>query len=137
MEQTMTLREQEIWAAGFFDGEGCIMISIHKPRGNCQLCVRASQIMKEPLEKMQELFGGTIYRHKQDAYQWQVATQMAANMLKRVQPWLIVKRSQCDLALEFQSRRHERFQHTTSAEKEQDFQDYQKMRQLKKVRDFS
>ena len=42
------------WAAGFIEGEGCF-----GPTG----CLIASQVQKEPLEKLQRWFGGRLGLH--------------------------------------------------------------------------
>ena len=44
------------WAAGFFDGEGCI--SRHTKSGKWRLVVQ--QNMREPLDVLQGLFGGSV-----------------------------------------------------------------------------
>ena len=51
--KTPTLRELE-WAAGFLEGEGSFASNGSSDR------IHAAQKIKEPLEKLQALFGGTI-----------------------------------------------------------------------------
>lgn len=45
------------WAAGFLEGEGCFTLS----RAACQ--VTAAQVQREPLERLERLFGGSIGRY--------------------------------------------------------------------------
>jgi len=56
VEPTIGSDTDYAWAAGFFDGEGHIA---HQPRGGIQLIV--VQVVREPLEFLCTLFGGTIY----------------------------------------------------------------------------
>lgn len=44
------------WAAGFLEGEGSFMNQRN------QVCVSAVQVQREPLERLQKLFGGKIYK---------------------------------------------------------------------------
>ena len=47
------------WAAGFIEGEGSF--------GNFTTAgVRAAQVQKEPLDRLQKMFGGKIYLHKRN-----------------------------------------------------------------------
>ncbi len=47
------------WAAGFIEGEGTFVCS--HGRG---IRVKVVQVNREPLDKLQRLFGGKIYRQK-------------------------------------------------------------------------
>ena len=42
------------WAAGFLEGEGCFIAS------GASITVTASQVQREPLERLQLLFGGSL-----------------------------------------------------------------------------
>ena len=66
------------WAAGFYEGEGCIGFY-----GNT-LMLRVGQVQKEPLERLQRMFGGSIYlqqrkdpNHK-PIWRWTLSTRKAA-----------------------------------------------------------
>lgn len=57
------------WAAGFIEGEGSV-------REKRNLSLRVTQVNAEPLEKLQRMFGGTLYtiplrKHYQQQWQWQ------------------------------------------------------------------
>ena len=44
------------WAAGFLEGEG----SFHNERTN--IALTAAQVQREPLDRLQKIFGGKVYR---------------------------------------------------------------------------
>jgi len=100
------------WAAGFFDGEGSV--SVRKNwnkllnRHAYQLYVKAAQVEREPLEKMQRLFGGAIGIVKphgpndSPAFDWAVTGPTADLALKLMLPYLTLKRERALLGIEFQ-----------------------------------
>lgn len=47
------------WAAGFLEAEGCFHFSKSK-----HLNISAGQLQKEPLERLQQMFGGGIYQYE-------------------------------------------------------------------------
>lgn len=58
----MNSQEVEVgWAAGFFDGEGTAYASRNR-EGRSYLVFTASQAEREPLERLQRLVGGRLYR---------------------------------------------------------------------------
>jgi len=104
-------QEDIIWFAGFFDGEGCVMMQRRPPRchgwtlaiilGNTALAVVAS---------LPALFGGecTPVRvssdHKLPQLRWRAHSRQAALVLAAILPYLRVKRRQAEIAIEFQRR---------------------------------
>lgn len=98
--------ERIIWAAGFIDGEGCITIKkggltvAHRQRYTLSLSV--SQVKLAPLLILRELFGGSITESVQ-INQWGVASRQAASALKQLEPFLVNKKSEAIVALEFAS----------------------------------
>ena len=97
----------DAWAAGFFDGEG--HIGTAKNGRTLQLRVSCGQVIREPLERFQEMYGGSLWKQKSrnsnwaDAWIWQTQTGRAADMLRLMLPFLTVKRAQAELALELQA----------------------------------
>ncbi len=97
------------WAAGFFDGEGNIAIVKNAGREAGKLRITAAQVDKNPIERLQYLFGGSIRKAKankvkwRDYWVWELSAQKAVDALKRMEPCLIVKKQQAYLAYEFQS----------------------------------
>lgn len=113
----MNEREKLVaWAAGFFDGEGCVTVTrcVNKPthksrRGkkehvSYQLVLRVGQRVRAPLETLQEVFGGTITPHMKCAelyWKWSSYGADAPKVLAELLPLLRVKREAALLAIEF------------------------------------
>lgn len=99
------------WAAGFFDGEGFIQISrgFLKRQGwgpYYQMQISVSQIVREPLDELVRLFGGTVYpQRKRNLFTWACTSRNAFPALVEMIPFLRVKREQALLAIKFQKRR--------------------------------
>lgn len=95
------------YLAGFFDGEGCIDIATRGSKHK-QLYLRlaVSQTNLQVLSDIQEEFGGGIYTikkradHHKQAWVLVWTTKTALDVLKRIYPYLKVKRSQAQLVLE-------------------------------------
>lgn len=88
------------WAAGFFDGEGCVHIT-----GRGQLVLAVGQIAREPLQRLQTAFGGPIRirpytdGRRRDQFAWSLSGRLAFNALRVMRPWLAVKAGIADLAM--------------------------------------
>ncbi len=105
--------EELAYLAGFFDGEGCVMINRNRkaygPERKPRQYVRAMAVNTSgtPLYKLNELFGGhvTLLKRKNDAhkdiYRWEIICRPAAVFLYTIQPYLTIKYELIDLALEF------------------------------------
>lgn len=97
----MTLSRELLvsWAAGFLDGEGCI--GIYKFQAHMQFSLSTSQKDVRALNRLQDLFGGTIYRQTDTVSQWRLQSKgRAYDALKELLPLLVVKREQAELFLE-------------------------------------
>ena len=104
-------KEDLAWVAGFFDGEGSVTISHPQPverPGWFGLQVRISQITKEPLTVISAMFGGTVGVRDNSGgfgtrqiYQWSLTSTKAGEFLELLLPYLIVKKADALLALEF------------------------------------
>ena len=96
--------EKVIWAAGFIDGEGYIGLSrgTSKKTGRPfhQALVDVSQIRRETLDVLIELFGGNI-RHGKRAFYWRVGGNHARAVLWTILPYLVGKKRQAELTLQF------------------------------------
>lgn len=106
----MTLHDVA-WAAGFFDGEGCVSMAKSARKGQPLPYYRVelivSNTVKSPLDRLSELFGGRVVvarkakGNRQTVYQWKTSgTAHTARVLKELLPWLTVKRQQALVALE-------------------------------------
>lgn len=98
------------WAAGFLDGEGTYAYGQYSSRGRLyrKLKISCAQVPREPLDKLQALFGGKVYGpygpykgNRQPYYQWhmeghlRVQAAIAAMHSFMTQP----KRDQAEQAL--------------------------------------
>jgi hypothetical protein len=104
----MDNREKLIYCAGFMDGEGHIRICQHSKRVRYMLQISAVQATPQPLDFFVDLFGGTvskrftIYRGKPKAmFTWQCSSKAAEEALEMMLPYLVVKKDEALLALEF------------------------------------
>lgn len=92
------------WAAGFIDGEGCISVQNCTARGQVRLQYQAfvdvSQTKVAPLDELVMLFGGHV-RPYRDAFYWRLYGEKAAVVVRQILPYVIGKRHQADLLLEF------------------------------------
>lgn len=106
-------RTHEIsWAAGFFDGEGYIVIQkrSHKKYVGHYLRIGINHVAIEPLLEMQRLFGGSIEKqnpetvigNRKPRHRWVTSTQNAADTLKQLLPFMKNKQKVSALALDFQ-----------------------------------
>ncbi|KKM14379.1 hypothetical protein LCGC14_1706750 [marine sediment metagenome] len=95
--------------AGFFDGEGCIMIK--KPSKACMnyiLEVRITNTYRPILEEYARIFGGTVHggtrlqAQYKEKWQWCISSKKAFEFLKAIVPFLRLKRPEAELAIEFQ-----------------------------------
>jgi len=105
----------DIWAAGFFDGEGCVLVARCKNNGNrggwnYYLQVSIAQQDRRPLELINSKFGGSIRLNRSKAtyekkknhiYTWSLVLtgESAFAFLKAVQPYCVVKSEQATEAL--------------------------------------
>lgn len=111
---TQTDRINPAYAAGFLDGEGCITIGKARQTGNPQrlyytLNVTAANTNLAVLQRLEKTYGGStlgradhIAKGWKQGYRWRVSSWGAVAFLKEVMPFLIVKRRQAEIALEFQ-----------------------------------
>lgn len=93
--------------AGLFDGEGCVRLST---RRSPVLKVSIVNTDARPLRHLHRQFGGSITEHTWGArhgrpwrrsYEWQVAAGIARSFLRWIAPYVLIKREQVDIALEF------------------------------------
>ena len=101
------------YAAGFFDGEGSVVIQKVRPSGasvspRYSLQVQIGNTYRPILAIFLERFGGAVYERKsQNRYgkrmqwQWQARNDTAAAFLEAVRPYLIEKADRAWLGLEF------------------------------------
>jgi hypothetical protein len=103
------------WAAGFFDGEGCVMVEVSKEK-NCKHGFRTSlhttvtQTSLPCLQLYLEKFGGSITTSENKTptgrrwavqYRWIARNEEALVFLKAIEPYVIVKKEQVEAALKY------------------------------------
>lgn len=96
------------YVAGLLDGEGTILI--YKVVDYYQLSVRIVNTDLKVLESLKSLFGGCISgkcekisKRTRPCWTWEIQGPKAAELLVELYPYVLVKRDQTRLALEFQS----------------------------------
>lgn len=97
------------WCAGFFDGEGHILIQKRTRAGRVSYIfkIRIGQCVQGPLLRLKDAFGGQIYLHTKpkanwrQTWVWVLTTRNAEHFLRRIQPFLCVKDHEVKIALEF------------------------------------
>ena len=97
------------YLAGFFDGEGCIGLENVKALKAHKLQIQVDNIHKDQLLMFKKLFGGSMYlvlRNKynpnhHDIWCWKLADRKAEYFLKTISPYLITKKKQALIALEY------------------------------------
>ena len=101
-----------IWAAGFFDGEGSIGIYPAGSSGRSfQLSIVVGQVDTRPLQVFQELFEGNLFENAwakrakkgRVGWSWRASSRRAAAILTEMLPYLVNKRDEATLAIEFQA----------------------------------
>lgn len=93
------------YLAGFVDGEGCISIS-SRQTGVPYIRLRIANTNLEVVKKIQKQYGGSFYKVKKrkgskQVYSWEVSTNLAINLIRQLEPYLIVKRYQAQLVEQF------------------------------------
>jgi hypothetical protein len=111
MEGCMLSEAEKAYAAGLFDGEGCIIIE--KPRRGKGHTLMVQLGMREPaaVAWLQERWPASLrpYTHRPKTrepficWHWKRSTSAAAAFLCDILPYLLVKQAQAQLAIEFQS----------------------------------
>ena len=98
--------------AGFFDGEGCIMIKKkHSRRPYHTLDIAISLTNLNTLEDFKRAFGGAIYgaykskANYKDKWSWMIGGNKALAFLKAIYPYLRLKSREAELGIEFQERK--------------------------------
>jgi hypothetical protein len=103
------------WAAGFFDGEGCVMVEMSKSKAclhgfRTVLHVTVTQTSLPCLQLHLEKFGGAIVTSENRTpngrrwavqHRWIVRNEDAIVFLKAIEPYSVVKKEQIAAALQY------------------------------------
>ena len=96
-------KEERAWVAGFIEGEGCFtpQQSTYKGKKTYAFRVSASQVEREPLERLQKMFGvGQIYEMPRDkphstCHVWMITkTGEAMTAIGMIWPYLSRRRKE-------------------------------------------
>jgi hypothetical protein len=143
----MTRHDQIIYSAAFFDGEGNISITRQKAATSKHgfyyaLRLTVAQVDPAPLRIYLALYGGTLKErpatqaNHRDAWVWIASAGPGTKALRAMLPYLIIKRAEAELALEFQDRRTSRagsFISPLAEERQADEDDFLIMKALKRI----
>ena len=94
----------ESYAAGLVDGEGSI--GAYKLQAGYQLVIRIRMVDVEPLELLKKHFGGVLYpagktKTGRQTWHWQMTGTECQWILQILLPFLVCKKYQAQLALDF------------------------------------
>lgn len=103
------------WMAGFFDGEGSIIIERHNPRPlkgypspRYTLRVMAVNTVYSALEPFKMYFGGQLIKTKRGTnrpiYLWEIRSRLAMKFLEVMLPYFKLKQKQAELGIFFQNK---------------------------------
>ncbi len=98
IQRTMPTVEELQWAAGFFDGDGCVFIG---KTNTLYVIVNQAVTYKTNLDELARLFGGIARKtgvpklptHNQ-TYTWTLCGKKAAAFCKQIEPHALLKRPQ-------------------------------------------
>jgi len=102
--------ENNIYMAGFFDGEGCIRINkrIRGTYTEYTVFITVGQKDGAIMDWIVENFDGGSYLIKRDnSYVWTATNKIAYDVLKRITPYLKYKKPQAEIAIDFFEGRNE------------------------------
>lgn len=103
------------WTAGFFDGEGSVIVEMSKEKKclhgfRTSLHANVTQTSLPCLQLLLEKFGGgiTTTEHKTPSgrrwavqYRWSVRNEAALQFLRAIEPYVVVKKEQVQAALKY------------------------------------
>ncbi len=100
---------QDAYAAGFFDGEGCVAVVVRsRSEKEISLVVTIGQLDNTPLDFLAKNYGGKVNRHAKKykdeivyVYSWCLYGENALSFMRTVRPYLICKAEEVDAALKF------------------------------------
>ena len=86
------------WAAGFFDGDGCVLVN---KTNTLQVTVTQAVTYRTNLDELSRLFGGVVKQravpqkqtHNQ-TYRWDICGKKAIAFCKQIEPYAVLKRPQ-------------------------------------------
>jgi len=107
------------YAAGIFDGEGYVGIDkVSKSTGSKTIHYAVRIVISQKdgslMNWLKSNFGGNVYQQRNGTnysiYRWRIHSRKAQQFLAMIYPYLVIKKEQAKLALEFFDERKERFE---------------------------
>lgn len=101
----MATETEKAWAAGFFDGEGCVNIRINPNRRWHTLTIILAQKDRRPLARFQEIFGNQEkigITWKRPYYRLTLCGTRAGAVLREMWPYLVLKREVAAVGIQLQ-----------------------------------
>ena len=106
----MTQNQIKAYAAGIFDGEGYVDIykastSTASKSPSLMLRIIISQKDGLVMNWLQDNFGGNVVlerRKETYIYRWDIRSQAAKRFLLQIQPFVLIKKEQIDLAIKYE-----------------------------------
>ena len=97
------------YVAGFVDGEGCISLVHNGTHKTVTLRISVANTNEEIMQTLHSQFGGYLSKatahknkpHWKSRYCWELNNTQAAQLLYKIKDYLVVKRKQAALAIEF------------------------------------
>ena len=87
------------WAAGFLEGEGCFTPGGYGRKRGSSPWIGAAQVQREPLERLQKMFGGSISKpalrkdpKHQPCQTWVLSARRAAGLMMTIYPLMSPRR---------------------------------------------
>jgi len=94
------------YLAGFFDGEGSIIISKckrkNRPTVRYDFWISISQKRREVLDQIKKEFGGRVHPDGNGGFTWRLDANRAKDILEEMIPILIVKKREAKIGIKFQ-----------------------------------
>jgi len=104
----MKKMKTEAWMAGFFDGEGCILVHRTGRSVAGTLVITINNTHPKALRSFARAFGGRAHRNQwqdprkiKDMWRWSVSGIRAIRALEIMMPYLLVKKPEARVALRF------------------------------------
>jgi hypothetical protein len=110
----MSLETDIAWAAGLFDGEGCVFMARQvrkdRPSRGYSLRLSMSMVHKPTIERFASIVGhGNVVVHSRerartnarDSWQWSINNAKALAVIGMLRPYLVTKATEADIATQF------------------------------------
>lgn len=126
------------YLAGIIDGEGCLRIGHSRTENKFYARICVGMVEKEVTDLLKDTFGGYVVEEKlktgRTIYRWNLCNADGIETaLNEISPFLIVKRKQADLLLDYVSVRNTKLNKISDEETNRRKEIYLKCQQLNKV----